>query len=352
MKSRIMYVLVLIIAIFMFVWTGSKEAFFLFAFLVGIIPVFIIVNFLSAKKILVKATFIQGTTNINIEYENKGIFPVFYIETNIYLLNSYTDTAINFVHSKALLPRRKKSYIIPLKCDYCGRIEISISDSKCVDMLRLSKFRIKAGASGSAYVYPELIYENEDEIIKLARENTSTAVNYQNRKGNDITEILNIREYVKGDSMKSIHWKLSLKQKQKLVREFDMPVNQEVIVLFALSEKVKNQPQARHVLAQYVLGVVELLYSEQIFFDGVLINNKGITNKYTIDSEEAYEWYMLRMLDGELSFDINDVESYMLRADVSKKYSTIIMITDSEIVTEDYEQMGVTHIVADIEKNR
>ena len=143
-----------------------------------------------------------------------------------------------------------------------------------------------------------------------------------------------------------------MKQKQKLVREFDMPVNQEVLLMFALSENMKNQPAARHIIAQYVFGAAELLYSEQIFFDAPLISNKGSVNIYTIDSEESYEWYLTRLLDGELSFDINDIEYYMSRGNVNKKYSTIIMITDDKVITEDYEQMGVTHIVADMEQNR
>ena len=33
----------------------------------------------------------------------------------------------------------------------------------------------------------------------------------QNRKGNDLSEIFDIREYVPGDDIRSIHWKLSSK---------------------------------------------------------------------------------------------------------------------------------------------
>ena len=350
MKSRIMYVLVLLLAVFMFVWTGSKEACFLLAFLLLLIPVFVFINALASKNVLVEAHFIPGASDVVVEYINKGILCVFNIETKLHLVNTYTDTEVSFVRSKALLPKSKRVVEIPIESDYCGRIEISMSECNCVDLLGLSRYKVKSKAKGSTYIYPELIYENEEELIKQARENTSDTAYYQNRKGNDITEILNIREYEKGDSMKSIHWKLSLKHKQKLVREYDMPVNQEVIVLFALSDELKDLPMARHILARYVLGAVELLYNEQIFFDGVLIGNNGVRRKYTIDSEEAYEWYVLRLLDGELSFAISELDDYIVRESVEKKYSTIIMITDDRIITEEYEHMGVTHIVANIEE--
>lgn len=346
MKSRIMYILVLILAIFIFVFSETKESFFLSAFLLAMIPVAVLLNVLVAKKISVTAGFVPGTSNLKIEYNNQAFFFAFHIETKIHLVNTYTDTAIEFLYDKAMLPKSKKTVTIPVESEFAGRVEISISRAVSIDLLGLSKFKIQAKSSGCTYVYPELVYDKEEEIIKQARENTATDAFYQNRKGNDITEILNIREYQKGDSMKSIHWKLSLKQKQKLVREFDMPVNQEVLVLFGLSEEKKDRPEARHELARSVLGVAELLYQEQIFFDGTLIRNNLVSQKYTIDSEEAYEWYMLRFLDGELSFSLTELEAYMIRHQVEKKYSTIIMITDNDVVSEDYEQMGVTHIVA------
>lgn len=347
MKSRIMYGLILLLSIFIFVWTGTKEAFFLFAVLCVLIPIVVLLNAVVARKISVSAGFVPGTTKMQIEYNNQALFFAFHVQTKIHLINTFTDTELQFLHDKTMLPRSRKMVEIPIESQFAGRIEISISQCVSVDLLGLSKFAVKAKSHGNTYVYPELVYDQEEEIIKQARENTSPDAFYQNRKGNDITEILNIREYQKGDSMKSIHWKLSLKQKQKLVREFDMPVNQEVLILFALSEKKKNQPEARHELAKSLLGVAELLYNEQIFYDGTLISNRGVSHKYTVDSEEAYEWYILRVLDGELSFSLSELEAYMARHQVEKKYSTIIMITDKDVISEDYEQMGVTHIVAD-----
>ena len=41
----------------------------------------------------------------------------------------------------------------------------------------------------------------------------------QNRKGNDPSEIFDIREYVPGDDIRSIHWKLSSKTDTLILKE-------------------------------------------------------------------------------------------------------------------------------------
>lgn len=45
------------------------------------------------------------------------------------------------------------------------------------------------------------------------------------KSGTDVSEVFGLREYREGDTLQSIHWKLSGKMHQLIVREFGRPVN-------------------------------------------------------------------------------------------------------------------------------
>ena len=53
----------------------------------------------------------------------------------------------------------------------------------------------------------------------------------QNRKGNDPSEMFDIREYVPGDDIRSIHWKLSGKTDQLILRESSEPSHYNMVLL-------------------------------------------------------------------------------------------------------------------------
>ena len=55
------------------------------------------------------------------------------------------------------------------------------------------------------------------------------------RATEDLNAPSDIRSYQPGDAMKKIHWKLSLRKGELMVRKFDEPVLQEVLILMDCS---------------------------------------------------------------------------------------------------------------------
>lgn len=53
-----------------------------------------------------------------------------------------------------------------------------------------------------------------------------------NKKGNDYSETFQLREYVPGDGIKQIHWKLSEKLDKLIVREASLPVQKSTLVFW------------------------------------------------------------------------------------------------------------------------
>ena len=67
-------------------------------------------------------------------------------------------------------------------------------------------------------------------------ENTGDGSRYSpDRPGQDVSEIFALREYVPGDEIRKIHWKLSGKTDRTMVRDFSLPLNYSVFLLLELT---------------------------------------------------------------------------------------------------------------------
>ena len=135
----------------------------------------------------------------------------------------------------------KKRFLIPMEDgkEYyevmwpvreCGELRFHC-ESICVrDLLKLFVFPAKAFPELCTVCYPvrmEVQTENAGNIVGTSRDEGFI----QNRKGSDPSEMFDIREYVPGDDVRAIHWKLSSKTDELILREASEPSHYDVAIL-------------------------------------------------------------------------------------------------------------------------
>ena len=74
------------------------------------------------------------------------------------------------------------------------------------------------------------IYDAREEITHSESYNMESFRYSQEHGGEDTGETFQVREYEAGDSMKQIHWKLSARLNDLVVREPGYPVTRSVLV--------------------------------------------------------------------------------------------------------------------------
>lgn len=135
----------------------------------------------------------------------------------------------------------KKRFLIPLEngktvyeLDWpvtrCGEIRFHCERIQIRDVLRLFSLNIRPFAEVSTVCYPvrmEVQAEISGADYGISREEGATL----NRKGNDPSEMFDIREYVPGDDIRSIHWKLSSKTEELILRQASEPSHYDVAIL-------------------------------------------------------------------------------------------------------------------------
>ena len=79
------------------------------------------------------------------------------------------------------------------------------------------------------------------------------------RRGNDLTEIFQLRDYVPGDDLRRIHWKMTAKTDRLIVREASLPLQRSLLVFWDKTAADKLAPDAADALAESVSSVCQSL---------------------------------------------------------------------------------------------
>lgn len=183
----------------------------------------------------------------------------------------------------------RKKFLIPLEdgrdtyevewpVKRCGELRFHCERIQVRDILRLFALKIAAFDDRSVICYPvrmEVQAEPAGAVTGISREEGIVL----NRKGNDPSEMFDIREYVPGDDIRSIHWKLSCKTENLIMRQASEPSHYDVAILPDFGRMQWGKP-IRDVegSAAIALGVAlaEQLMEQGYAFCMVLPTNAGL----------------------------------------------------------------------------
>ena len=115
---------------------------------------------------------------------------------------------------------------------HCGLVECSLSRGKCCDLLGLFTLplRLKKAPPCRVYFFPA-VYRPALALGEQPLPDGEGDKYSPHKPGDDPTELFGLRPYREGDRLSRIHWKLSQKTGQTLVKELGLPVSERVLFL-------------------------------------------------------------------------------------------------------------------------
>lgn len=114
--------------------------------------------------------------------------------------------------------KKEKGYCMQMNMALCGETVIECRSVQVYDLLKLFHIELPVFRETRTTIYPERV-QLEVELEKRMEGVLAEVGMQQNRKGNDPSEMSDIREYVPGDDIRSIHWKLSSKTDRLILRQ-------------------------------------------------------------------------------------------------------------------------------------
>lgn len=161
---------------------------------------------------------------------NPGWLPKPRLYLTVSCRNLRTGEAVTQNLERSLLPKQRRQVAFALCCTHCGKVQITVADVRISDLFGLFSKTLPTETTMEFTVLPQLfepaiMLEHSD----MAMPDSDTYSPY--KPGSDPGETFAIREYIPGDAVRQIHWKLSEKTDKLMVREFGLPVVNEVALL-------------------------------------------------------------------------------------------------------------------------
>lgn len=175
-----------------------------------------------------------GKAEVYIHIQNKLILPVPKVTVTVVIYkNGQKQKEKKTVW--AAVDARKET-VVPLKidCDLCGFVQIQIQKSKVTDYFRLLSSTKRLDIRKEISVLPRLLPAAAEVVSSFRYFYGDSDVYADDRSGDDVSQIFEIRPYRAGDKMQKIHWKLSAKSDEMMVREYSDPVGYAIVIFLNL----------------------------------------------------------------------------------------------------------------------
>lgn len=270
-----------------------------------------------------------------------GPIYVHFVFHNILYHDKYQKTII-------LQPSEKQTmkYFYNVLMKDCGNVKISIESVTCMDLFGLFKKSFSFDQEQEVLVYPLQVQLNT--MLQRKPETITDGELYDHEKhGQDVNEVFGLRSYVEGDSPRSIHWKLSSKIDDLVVRQFGHPSNYHTLILYQMSkeaEGIKISNAINNVILSLCISlsysVLEKNLEHQV---GCMMNGDFHSNP--VASISDYDQMILNLLCKpiERSKNSHDMVYQFLRGNLASEYTKVIYITS------EYDETSIRQLARSVD---
>lgn len=217
---------------------------------------------------------------------NEGYYPFASVSVKLFSFFSYVDN-MNEDTEYELLHGDEYTFETKLVCKYRGEYEVGIREIEITDFLRLFRLRYKVPSTIRALVKPK--------ITRLSYLNSVDSINSLSKKdyvqAQTEPDVL-VRDYVVGDSIKHIAWKISAREQTLKVRQFVGEEKQGIVILGDTRRHSKDMKEYLPVESK----ILEVLSSLGMFLaeNSVAYTtyySQGNINSCTVESLSGYQEY-------------------------------------------------------------
>lgn len=172
--------------------------------------------------------------------------------------NTLLGTIGQQVFSVPIHAGKGETLTLPIAAGYPGLVRVSVSRVYVKDLMGFFRLKKAVDQAAELSILPREV--NDIAYEKTALEQGMLESEESSKRGNDFSDVQEVREYIPGDKLMSIHWKLSAKRDILMVKDrVSMSDHQLVIV----PELFLDQPVNLAAILTMTYSVISELIQEQ-----------------------------------------------------------------------------------------
>lgn len=357
----LLYFSAVALSVIVFILYSNSTALILLSTLV-LLPIVLLLIHLTAF-LLTKIGFELQENNVGvgnplklkIKIKNRSPFAVSSVKINAKIVNMFFNTENDCTFSVNAPPFCEKEFSYDITSDYIGNLSLQIEKVKFYDYLSLFVFSKKSNYRKIVSIYPNTVnasvkIRSNDWFSGEAQQFSSTV------SGDDPSEVFNIREYKSGDKLNRVHWKLTSKTEKYMVKEFSLPLSDNVFVYLDLKISDTDKFDYVNSLLNSLVSLSECFLNQGITHHiGWYNSRKENYNSVRVsDNSELYSAISKIFTAGVFYFDekedrcrffensiyshivfmstntVKDVEKKFSLYDIDRSLKSMVLITDED----------------------
>ncbi len=178
------------------------------------------------KRVITKGETVKLV--VKLSNEDFIIYPYIYVS----FFGSHTlFNSASYSQSISITPLSKKEFVFDMECRYRGQYEVGISDIHIEDFLGLIRLKYRIPETKKIIVYPKIVHLSKFDIFTT---NSFDSQNSSQGAVEDVNNIKDMRNYQYGDSFRKIHWKLSARNNNWMIKNYQCTSDANVNILIDL----------------------------------------------------------------------------------------------------------------------
>lgn len=238
--------------------------------------------------------------SVTVKVKNRFLFPI----SPMKITGVFQDNEGNLIKDKlmiiSVMPFGKSEFVFNGHLKYRGEYFLGLTGAEICDFLCLFRFKIKLEPSCRTVVAPRrLNIERSGSLCSNEDDSIRTEVTFFE---ND--SFSSVREYMDGESLRKVHWKLSAKQDKLMVKQSDKNLSSSAAVIIDASTSLAGTTEGERevdAVLEASLAIIRKIIGEGSTAECVCGNGKEGPQVISAESSEDYEYlyYLFSVLPVE-----------------------------------------------------
>ena len=234
MKMHLTWPTVVVLALLLAAFSTGSPIFLTAAVLIVLLVAFSFLGVWQAARTLEVHSDLSGrsvqrgeSVMLTVTVKHRGIIPIAPMLLELYATPDTPETAVRLKDA----PGRTQKLTLPFHAAHVGVSSPGVKSCTVEDLFGLFAVTKQPKAAQSELLVLPLPFQVEQLTFAPGDSGLETMA----RATEDVTNPSDIRTYMPGDALKKIHWKLSARKRELVVRRFEEPVLPDALVLMDCS---------------------------------------------------------------------------------------------------------------------
>ncbi|TCT16062.1 uncharacterized protein DUF58 [Natranaerovirga pectinivora] len=375
-RNRVLYISLLILAFVFVYFHGGRIPYMLFYTVIAL-PIVSFVHIFTGYFVfkynqnIDTSTIVKGAkVTLSLCIVNRGLFILPYVKIRFYngggALIPEPSIKNLFIH-----PFSKRELCFEHRFKYRGAFDVGVSDIEIQDFLGIFKFVRRNKRPLKVTVLPRVV---DIDSIGINIQDLPDQISNSGNFYEDVSVIDEINKYNYGDSLRKVHWKLTAKVNELMVKKYESTFGANAIFIVDLTRVVSDPAKNAFIEDKHIEAVVSALRCTLknganvrfIYYDGAFLsydcnnlvdfeNIYQAFGKVTFNQEISYKDIIYSQVNNSgskpdifLSTSIVDQDLYetICRIMSSGYHISLIYVSPEKITGE--KKLGVEQILSEL----